>query len=103
MYLAQHIKNGQICFSIRESYPDGGLLKSRDLVELGSRPDKFIIYPGGNAYYFHEDIYEALSKKGVEPDEEGLEKVFWPFCGMKPVGSSKVLPIRETPAKRVNP
>ena len=79
MYLAREITNGRIRYYIRESYPDGDLIKSRDLFDLGARPDEYIIYPGGNACYFHEDIHRQLEKKGVVPDEELLEQLFWPF------------------------
>ena len=79
MYLAQKQINGKIHYWIRESYKDGECIKSRDLFDLGTRPDQFIIYPGGNACYFHEDIHDQLKEKGVTPDDEALEKIFWPF------------------------
>jgi len=55
------------------------LVKSRDLFDLGTRPDEYIIYPGGNACYFHENIYDQLNEKGVTYDDEELETIFWPF------------------------
>jgi hypothetical protein len=79
MYLARKQIYGKTHYCIRESYKDGDLIKSRDLIELGTRPDKYIIYPGGNACYFHEDVYDQLSEKGVHPDDDELEKIFWPF------------------------
>ena len=79
MYLSQQQKNGKTHYSIRESYPDGDIIRSRELFDLGARPDKYIIYPGGNACYFHEDIYDQLSEKGVTHDDEDLETIFWPF------------------------
>jgi hypothetical protein len=79
MYLARQQINDKIHYSIRESYMDDGVIKSRDLVKLGLHPDKYIIYPGGNACYFHEDVYDQLDEKGVTYDEEELETVFWPF------------------------
>ncbi|MDA3896914.1 MAG: hypothetical protein PF482_12305, partial [Desulfobacteraceae bacterium] len=79
MYLARKQINGKTHYCIRESYKDGDLIKSRDLFDLGTRPDEYIIYPGGNACYFHEDIYDQLSEKGIEPDDDELETIFWPF------------------------
>ncbi len=79
MYLARKTINSRNRYFIRESYPDGDLIKSRDLFDLGARPEAYIIYPGGNACYFHEDIHRELEKQGVAPDEEELEQLFWPF------------------------
>jgi len=79
MYLAQQQINETTRYAIRESYTDGDIIKSRELFNLGTRPDDYIIYPGGNACYFHEDIYDQLSEKGVEPDDDELEKIFWPL------------------------
>lgn len=79
MYLAREIVNGRRCFYIRESYPDQGVIKSRTLFELGARPDQYIFYPGGTAFYFDEALHEALEKKGVAADSESLEQIFWPF------------------------
>ncbi len=79
MYLAQKTINGKTCYFIRESYKDGDLNKSRDLFDLGTRPDRYIVYPGGNACYFHEEIHDQLQAQGVVPDDEELEKIFWPF------------------------
>ena len=79
MYLAQQQISGTTRYLIRESYNDGDCIRSRDLFDLGTRPDQYVIYPGGNAFYFHEDIYDQLSAKGVKPDDDELEKIFWPF------------------------
>lgn len=79
MYLARKRLHGITHYCIRESYPDGDCMRSRDLFDLGARPDRFIIYPGGNSFYFHEEVYTRLYEKGVSPDEADLEKIFWPF------------------------
>lgn len=79
MYLAQNRINGKTRYAIRESDADGGILKSREVFDLGFRPDQYMIYPGGNAFYFHEEVYRQLEAKRVSPDEAALEEVFWPF------------------------
>ncbi len=79
MYLAAKQIKGTVRYYIRESFKDGEWLKSRDLFDLGAHPDQYIIYPGGSACYFHEDIYDQLNEKGVTPDDDELEKIFWPF------------------------
>lgn len=80
MYLARKQINHQTHYVLRQSYADGGIMRSRDLIDLGDCPESFIVYPdNGNAFYFDEDLCQALRDKGVEPDNRLLEKVFWPF------------------------
>lgn len=79
MYLAQKMINGRPHYAIRESYTEGKVIKSRELFDLGARPDQYIIYPGGSACYFHEAIHDQLRAKGVIAEEDELEKIFWPF------------------------
>ncbi len=79
MYLARKQISGKTHYCIRESYAEGDFIKSRDLFDLGNRPDRYIIYPGGNACYFHEDVYDQLNEKGVTFEDDELETIFWPF------------------------
>ncbi len=79
MYLARKQINGTTHYIIRESVEENGCLKSRDLYDLGGHPEQYIVYPGGNAFYIHETLCDQLSKIGVEPDNDKLEKLFWPF------------------------
>jgi len=80
MYLARKRVKGRTCYFIRESFYEGRVVKSRDLFDLGSDPEDYIIYPDdGHAFYFDEGLCEALEEKGVPPDNDRLEKVFWPF------------------------
>jgi len=79
MYLAQKQIQGKAHYFIRESYHEEACMKSRDLFDLGTRPDEYIIYPGGNSYYIHEDVYDSFDELGVDPDDDQLEKIFWPF------------------------
>lgn len=61
MYLARKHINGKIYYSLRESYKDNAYYKSRDLIDLGVDPTRFIVYPGGTSFYIHEDIITSCS------------------------------------------
>ena len=79
MYLAQIKIKGKTHYVLRESYPEGDRFSCRDLFELGPDPSKFIVYPGGNAYYIDEKIEEKLNALGIQPDADTLEDLFLPF------------------------
>ena len=79
MYLARKNTNGVTHYSIRESYRDGDHFLSRELVDLGTQPGAYIIYPGGNAFYIDPVIEEQLDRLGVIPQATDLEDIFWRF------------------------
>ena len=79
MYLAQTFIDGEIRYFIRESYPDGDYFLSRDLIDLGPDPARFIIYPGGNSFYIDEIIENRINDLGREADPDLLEDIFWRF------------------------
>lgn len=80
MYLASQRINRRTHYYLRESYEADGVLKSRDLFYLGTDPRDYLVYPDdGCAYYVHEDLCDKISALGVEPDNEELERVFFPF------------------------
>lgn len=80
MYLARSKKKGGgIHYQLRESVADGQTWTFRTLVEIGPDPSEFLVYPGGNAFHINESIVEKLNSKGVRPDENDLEDIFWPF------------------------
>jgi hypothetical protein len=79
MYLARHRVKGKINYTIRESYENDVGLCSRDLFELGSDPSKYIVYPGGNAFYVDEAVEEQLLAAGLQSDPQAIEDIFWPF------------------------
>ena len=79
MYLAQTKANGETCYFIRESYPYKDYFLSRDLIDLGPDPGRFIIYPGGNSFYIDEVIEDWINDLGKKPDSEELEDIFWRF------------------------
>lgn len=79
MYLARKKIKGVTHYSIRESYQDGDHFVSRELVDLGTQPGAYIIYPGGNAFYIDPVIEEQLDRLGVIPQATDLEDIFWRF------------------------
>jgi len=79
MYLARKKTGTQVRYCIRESYADGEQMRSRDLFDLGRNPGKYIIYPGGNAYYIDDIVEENLRSQGARPCGEELDDLFWPF------------------------
>ncbi|MDY6904990.1 MAG: J domain-containing protein [Thermodesulfobacteriota bacterium] len=101
MYLAKKRIKKKIHYVIRESLAHGDSFKSRDLVDLGPNPEACIVYPdSGHAFYFDEALCDALKAKGVKPDNEELEQVFWPFidpASRRAIeGFSRTPPGRET-------
>jgi hypothetical protein len=79
VYLARKKKKGLTHYYIRESYQDGDTFLSRDLIDLGTDPAEYIIYPGGNAFYIDTAVEEHLDELGVTPRGTDLEDIFWRF------------------------
>lgn len=66
-------------YILRETYLDQGVLKFRDLMDLGPNPSTYVHYPGGNGFYFSPIVEKTLREKGVEVSSDDLEMVFRPF------------------------
>jgi len=79
LYLARKRIDGTTCYFIRESYPKDDHYCSRELFNLGTDPTRYIIYPGGNAFYIDEAVEDRLRDLGIKPGFEDLENIFWPF------------------------
>jgi len=79
MYLARKTIKGDLHYFIRETYHDGRHLLSRDLLDLGTDPTQFIVYPGGNAFYIDEVVEERIRSLGAEPGPDDLDDIFWSF------------------------
>ena len=79
MYLASKRINGELHYVIRESYRKEDVLQSRDLMELGTDPAQFIVYPGGNAFYIDTKIEDRLLELGAGEKLDELEDIFWRF------------------------
>jgi hypothetical protein len=79
LYLAQQRVKRKTHYFIRETFKDGDGFKSRDLFHLDIDPARYIIYPGGNAFYIDSVVEETLSSLGVEPSADDMDDIFWPF------------------------
>jgi len=56
-----------------------GHLHSRELYQLGPDPCRFIEYPGGRAYYFAEQLTDALQEQGVTDIDDRLDDLLQDF------------------------
>jgi hypothetical protein len=92
MYLARKHIGGKTHYIIRESYRQQDACLCRDLCDLGTDPGKFIVYPGGNAFYIEEAVEEMIRSFGSEPAAEEMETMFWPF--LRPDIRMKIDPFR---------
>jgi len=79
MYLALKNLAGVAEYVIRESYRCQGHYRSRDLFELGGDPTRYIVYPGGNAFFIDERVEDRLAQSGKRSVSAELESIFWPF------------------------
>ncbi|BBO66954.1 hypothetical protein DSCA_08840 [Desulfosarcina alkanivorans] len=66
-------------YMVRQSYFTGHCYRSRDLLDLGDDPSRFIVYPGGNGFYIDTAVEEAIAEMGVAVSQEDLEPIFMPF------------------------
>ncbi len=79
-YLAGNIWPHTFGYSLRQSYLDkNNCLRHRPLFDLGSDPEKFIIYIGDNGYYIDDELIDAISPFVDEDAGDLLEKLLWPF------------------------
>ncbi len=81
MYLAKiQQKNGGQRFFLRMSYQDeSGDWHYRDLFDLGSDPEDYIVYLDERAFYVSSVIEEALEAQGIDYNYDELEEILWPF------------------------
>ena len=79
MYLARKTIHNRIRYFIRDTYRDGDTLKSREVFDLGFDPGRYVVYPGGNGYYYAEPVVTALERFGLDPTSTDLDRVFWDF------------------------
>jgi len=79
MYISRRVIDNQLEYVLCESYHNGVCLSNRELLTLGSRPDRFILYPGGSCFYIDDALFELLQEQGVSPSYDEVEKLFHPF------------------------
>ena len=79
MYLARRFVNNHLHFQLRESYHDGEVYRHRDMIDLGSDPEKYIVYPGGSSFYIDDQLFDTLKSSGFDVDYDEVESFFLPF------------------------
>lgn len=79
MYIAREIRDGRPWFLLRRSRKTTAGYECQELMELGPDPSRFILYPGGNAFYLSEEIEDTLDKIGVDWTHDEMETLFWPY------------------------
>lgn len=79
MYLAKILNRRPSHFLLRQSVRTGEGFICRDLFDLGSDPTRYIIYPGGNSYYYAEALLDALDAQGIVSADDDLDEVLWDF------------------------
>ncbi|HHD63193.1 MAG TPA: J domain-containing protein [Desulfobulbaceae bacterium] len=79
MYLARRFIDSHLQYVLCESYDNGTCLTNRDLVLLGSRPERFIKYAGGSSFYIDDSLFECLQQQGITALYEEVEQFFLPF------------------------
>jgi hypothetical protein len=79
MYIAYHYVQGVSRYYLRESVLREDGFAKRELLDLGSDPEDFIEYPGGNSFYIQDEIVDQLNDLGIDPSLQELEDIFWPF------------------------
>lgn len=79
MYLARRRVRNHLSYTIRETYRDGELLRSRDLLDLGHSPQRFIHYIGPGNFTLDDWVVDGLRRSGLDPDPFVLERLFFPF------------------------
>jgi hypothetical protein len=92
MYLACTDDFGKRRYRIRESYRHEDGYRFRDLFDLGAEPDRFIVYPGGNAFYIEPEVEAGIAACGGRAGADEIEDIFWPF--LRPDIRHKLEPFR---------
>ena len=77
MYIKRDMSGDR--YFLCESYWEEDCWKSRVLVDLGHDPERYVEYPGGNSFYFKEELEDTLHHMGVKYSIQELERLFLPF------------------------
>jgi len=79
LYIRYVRYRGAARYVLRTSYWDGTCYRCRDILDLGDDPEAYIVYVGGNGFYFRPEVEEALAERGIEWETEDLERAFLPY------------------------
>jgi hypothetical protein len=78
-YLKRIRQRGAYHYVIGETFSKGGVLTSRDLMDLGPDPSIYIQYFDRHAFAFESVIEENLEKSGVRFTSDEIERLLKPF------------------------
>lgn len=104
LYLARDVLGTELRYSLRQTCRDetSGLLRHREIYDLGSRPQQFLVYLGDHGYSVDERVTEAIDPYIDGDAADMLEKLLWPF--VRPDIRVKVEPfLNRGTYKRVTP
>ncbi|MCJ7600456.1 MAG: J domain-containing protein [Desulfobulbaceae bacterium] len=81
LYLARDILGASLRYSLRQTYRDDttGLLRHREIFDLGESPQQFIIYLGDNGYCIDDKVTDAIEPYIAGDAAEMVEELLWPF------------------------
>ena len=81
MYIARVTEHNKIRYLLRTSYysPIDKILDFKQIFDLGPDPSVFIHYIGTNAFYFSDEIENALRDAGLFFDSDEIEDLLWPW------------------------
>lgn len=81
LYLARDIPGARLRYSLRQTYLDNssGLLRHREIFDLGDSPQQFIISVGDNAYCIDDRVTAAIEPYIAGDAEAMVEELLWPF------------------------
>jgi hypothetical protein len=94
MYLARkEIGPRQQGYILRETYASGGILRSRDLADLGRDPGAVFVYDDDSSFHLNEEFLRRLHDQGVRVSYSELEELFFPF--IDPYIRQRLQPFRD--------
>jgi hypothetical protein len=81
LYLARDILGAGLRYSLRQTYREEntGLLRHREIYDLGVSPQQFIIYLGDNGYCIDDRVTDAIEPYIAGDAAEMVEELLWPF------------------------
>ena len=79
LYLKRVYARDGYHYILSESVQDEGCWKHRPLMDLGSDPEDFIEYPGGNSFHVKESLLENVQEMAECFSEDALESLLIPF------------------------
>ncbi len=80
MYLAIVRQKNITHFVLRHSFYNKELgWISKDIIDLGRDPEKFVEYIDERIFYISDEVQNAILNEGIDFEYEELEEIFWPF------------------------